>query len=62
MKRMSPMSAEQFVITLSSCVLFPFAAGPMLTEVLGLNGKQFSDVMEQRRRELPALLKKVLQR
>jgi hypothetical protein len=59
---MAPISAEQFYVTLASNTLFPFAGGPMLTEALGLTSKEFSTLMEQRRRELPAFLKKALLR
>lgn len=61
-KRMAPMSAEQFFVTLASSTMFPFAARPMLTQILGLGPKQFSALMKRRRRELPEFLKKALRR
>ena len=61
-KKMAPISAEQFFVTLSSSTLFPFAGGPMLTEVLGLSSNEFLTLIEQRRRDLPAFLKKALLR
>ena len=44
-KKMAPISAEQFFVTLASSTMFPFAARPMLTEILGLSQKQFSGLM-----------------
>jgi TetR/AcrR family transcriptional regulator len=35
-KKIAPMSVEQFFVTLASSCLFPFAARPMVAEVLGL--------------------------
>jgi AcrR family transcriptional regulator len=57
-KRMAPISAEQFFVTLAGSCLFPFAARPMLTEALGLDSKQFEVLMERQRTELPTLLKR----
>jgi hypothetical protein len=58
---MAPMSAEQFLVTLAGSCLFPFAARPMLAEVLGLRSKAFDAFMSERRRALPAILKRALQ-
>src|SRR5436190_3094015 len=35
-KRIAPVFAEQFLVTLTSSCLFPFAARPMIVDVLGL--------------------------
>lgn len=59
-KKMAPVSAEQFFITLASSCLFPFAARPMIGQLLGLNAAGFRAFMERRRTELPALLKRTL--
>lgn len=59
---MAPISAEQFFVTLVSSCLFPFAARPMLTEVLGLEPAAIASFLEQRRKDLPAFLKRALQR
>jgi AcrR family transcriptional regulator len=61
-KRMAPVSTEQFFVTLAGSCLFPFMAQPMLTDVLGLEPTEFQDFLEQRRKELPAFLKRALQR
>ena len=60
-KRMVPLSAEQFLVTLAGSCLFPFAARPMIAEALGLKAKAFDGFMEQRRQELPAFLKRAIQ-
>jgi AcrR family transcriptional regulator len=60
-RRMAPTSAEQFFVTLAGSCLFPFAARPMLSEVLGLGSKEFEILMKRRRVELPRLLKRALQ-
>ena len=59
---MTPLSAEQFLITLMGSCLFPFAARPMMSEVLGLSPTELVRFMEQRRTELPAFLKQALRR
>src|SRR5687767_7881314 len=59
-RRIAPVSAEQFFITLAGSCLYPFAARPMVTEALGLSRTKFDDLMELRRRELPAFLKRAL--
>jgi AcrR family transcriptional regulator len=55
------VSAEQFLVTLVSSCLFPFAARPMLSGVLGLRRNEFRVFMEKRRTELPAFLKRALE-
>jgi AcrR family transcriptional regulator len=59
-RKMAPVSAEQFFVTLASSCLFPFAAQPMIRQVLGLNAAGLRAFMERRRNELPALLKRTL--
>jgi AcrR family transcriptional regulator len=59
-KKMAPISAEQFFVTLASSCLFPFAARPMIGAVFGLNSAGLRDFMERRRTELPAFLKRAL--
>jgi AcrR family transcriptional regulator len=61
-KNMAPVSAEQFFVTLLSSCLFPFAARPMLSEILGLGSSELKRFLERRRKELPAFLKRALQR
>lgn len=61
MRKLEPVSAEQFVITLAGSCLFPFAARPMIAAVLGLDASGVRKVFERRRKELPAFLKRALQ-
>jgi len=61
-KNVAPVSAEQFLVTLTSSCLFPFAAQPMIAEVLGLGPTGVREFMRRRRTELPAFLKRALQR
>ena len=60
-KRMPPLSAEQFLVTLAGSCLFPFAAKPMIAELLGLGAKAFDGFMDERRRDLPVFFKRALQ-
>jgi len=60
-ERIAPVPPDQFFITLAGSCLFPFAARPMIAEVLGLSSTGFQAFMKRRRRELPALLKRTLQ-
>ena len=54
------VSAEQFFVTLVSSCLFPFAARPMLSGILGLRRNEYQALMDKRRTELPAFLKRAL--
>jgi hypothetical protein len=60
LKKIAPVSAEQFFITLASSCMFPFVARPMLAEVLGVSSEQLLGLIEQRRTALPAFLKRAL--
>ena len=60
-KRIAPISAQQFFVTLVSSCLFPFAAQPMIAQLLGLSAAGVRKFMKRRRVELPALLKRTLQ-
>lgn len=59
-KKMRPVSAEQFFVTMVSSCLFPFAAWPMLAQVLGIGASGHRQFMRRRRTELPAFLKRAL--
>jgi AcrR family transcriptional regulator len=60
-KTMRPLSAEQFFVTLASSCLFPFAATPMVADVLGLSPTGLRAFMKRRKTELPAFIKRALQ-
>ena len=51
---MREIPAEQFLISLISLCIFPFAARPMVCLILGLDADGFTSFMETRRRELGA--------
>jgi AcrR family transcriptional regulator len=59
-KRMPSVSAEQFFVTLAGSCLFPFAARPGISQLLGLGTSDHRAFMERRRKELPAFLKRAL--
>jgi AcrR family transcriptional regulator len=61
-EKTSPISADQFLVTLLGSCLFPFVARPMLTTVLGLNPEEFSRFIDKRKRDLPLFLKRALQK
>lgn len=53
MRRIEP---EDFIVTVTSLCIFPFAARPMLAAVLGLDDDGFRRLIERRRRELPRFI------
>jgi TetR/AcrR family transcriptional regulator len=61
-KKMMPVSAEQFFVTLASSCMFPFAAQSMMKDFLGFDRKEFLNFLEQRRVFLPEFLKRALRR
>jgi TetR/AcrR family transcriptional regulator len=50
---MRAITPEQFMVNLLSLCIFPFAARPLLSAVLGLDAKAFDRFIEQRREALP---------
>jgi len=57
---MAPVAPQQFVVNLLSLCIFPFAARPMISAVLGLDDQGFERFIERRRRELPSFFLKGL--
>jgi TetR/AcrR family transcriptional regulator len=51
--RMRPVQPEQFLVNLISLCMYPFAARPMLTVLLGRGAEGFEAFIEERRRSLP---------
>jgi TetR/AcrR family transcriptional regulator len=51
--RMQPISPEQFMVNLLSLCIFPFAARPMITALMGLDDKAFARFIRERRDTLP---------
>jgi TetR/AcrR family transcriptional regulator len=54
LKRMHPISPEQFVVNLLSLCIFPFAARPMLLALFGTDAAGFGRFLAERRKDLPA--------
>jgi AcrR family transcriptional regulator len=57
---MAPIEPEQFVVNLLSLCIFPFAARPMISAMLGFDAAGFERFIERRRRELPAFFLRAL--
>ena len=57
---MRPIAPEQFVVNLISLCIFPFAARPMLSIVLGMDDAAFARFIQQRKTELPAFFRNAL--
>ncbi|MHB1297153.1 MAG: TetR/AcrR family transcriptional regulator [Gemmatimonadaceae bacterium] len=53
---MRPVTPEQLLVTLTGSAVFPFAARPLLTGFLGMDGAAFDRFLDQRRTELPAFI------
>jgi TetR/AcrR family transcriptional regulator len=58
--RMRPITAREFVVNLVSLCIFPFAARPMLSMMLGLDEKTFPTFIEERQRTLAAFYRNAL--
>ncbi len=55
-----PIAPEQFLVNLVALSVFPFAARPLLMGAFGLDAKGFQRFIDQRRREVPALIMRAL--
>jgi AcrR family transcriptional regulator len=49
----APITAQQFLTNLVSLCIFPFAARPLLSAVMGFDDEGFAAFIEERRRVLP---------
>jgi TetR/AcrR family transcriptional regulator len=58
--RIRPITARDFVVNLVSLCIFPFAARPMLSLMLGLDEKTFPTFIGERQRTLAAFYKNAL--
>ena len=58
--RMRPITAREFVVNLVSLCIFPFAARPMLSMMLGLDDATFPSFIEERQRTLADFYKNAL--
>lgn len=52
--RMRPVAPEQLLVNLLSLCIFPFAARPMISALMGLDDKAFARFIRERRETLPA--------
>ena len=50
---MRPIAPEQFVVNLVSLCIFPFAARPMISALLGMDPPAFERFIDARREDLP---------
>ena len=55
-----PMAPEEFVVNLLSLCIFPFAARPLWSAMLGWDDEGFQRFMARRRRDLPVFFLKAL--
>jgi len=51
---MRPIAPEQFIVNLMSLCIFPFAARPMILEMLGIDQRGFDQFIVRRRQDLTA--------
>ena len=51
---MRPIAPEQFIVNLMSLCIFPFAARPMILEMLGMDQRDFDQFIARRRQDLAA--------
>ena len=51
---MRPIAPEQFIVNLMSLCIFPFAARPMILEMLGMDQRGFDQFIARRRQHLTA--------
>lgn len=54
------IAPQQFVVNLVSLCVFPFAARPLLSVILGMDDAVFGRFIEQRKTELPAFFRNAL--
>jgi len=51
-----PIQPLQLLINTLSLCIFPFLACPMIQLIAGIDNKQFNDMMEKRKKEVPQLI------
>src|SRR6266850_7639758 len=59
---MRPIAPEQFIVNLMSLCIFPFAARPMISAMLGMDQTAFEQFIARRRQDLPAFFLGALRR
>lgn len=51
-----PIDPLQLMMNILSLCIFPFLACPMIQLITGMDGKQFNEIMEHRKKEVPQLI------
>ncbi len=51
-----PVEPLQLLMNVLSLCIFPFLASPMIQLIAGIDSKQFNDLMEKRKKEVPRLI------
>jgi TetR/AcrR family transcriptional regulator len=55
-----PISAKEFVMNFISMAVFPFIARPMIQKVMNMPSEAFEQMMEKRKKQLPAFFMNAL--
>src|SRR6266850_4239388 len=61
-RRMRPIAPEQFVVNLMALCIFPFAARPMISAMLGMDQTAFEQFIARRRQDLTTFFLGALRR
>ena len=56
-KKITEPNPLHFLMNLLGLVVFPFIAQPLLQGIGGINDKQFNELMQQRKKLIPAWIK-----
>jgi TetR/AcrR family transcriptional regulator len=54
--RIRPIATRQLLVSIMALVVFPFVARPILAAALLLNGADYDEFLDERRRELPGFI------
>jgi TetR/AcrR family transcriptional regulator len=58
--KIRPVDPRQLFMNMISMIIFPFIGRPMVQVVVGLNNKEFMDMMQERREHIKLFLKQAL--
>jgi AcrR family transcriptional regulator len=61
-KKIPPMDPRHLMLNVVGLTIFPFAAQPMLQAIAGLGGKQFEEMMLERKELIPAWIQAMLKK
>lgn len=51
-----PIDPLQLLLNVLSLCLFPFLASPLVQHITGMNNEEFTDLMEQRKKDVPRMI------